>query len=408
MKGPDVLIVGGGPAGLAAAVELRRAHGLEVLVVEREAELGGVPRHCGHWGFGLLDLRSLYTGPGYARRRAELARRAGARCLVETTAIGWGDGTAVRITGPQGVEEIPARAVLLAQGCRERPRAARLVAGSRPLGVLTTGSFQQLLHLRGQRVGKRAVVVGAEHVGFSAVHALAASGCDVAAVITELPRHQTWPPILWATTGWRSIPVLCNARVARIAGELRVEGVEIDRDGRRERIDCDTVIFSGDWIPDHEFTRLGQIDLDAGTRGPAVDGAFRTSRRGVFAAGNLTHGAERGDLAGLEGRRAASEIARFLAGREWPRERRILTARPPLQWIAPNVIVPGEPFSGRFRLRSREFLPRACLRITQGGRLLYERRLSGVIPNRALSAGARWTGSVTPDGGPLDVTLETP
>jgi thioredoxin reductase len=407
MNMTDVLIVGGGPAGLAAAVELRRAHGLEVLVVEREAELGGVPRHCNHPGFGFSDLRTLRTGPGYARLRADLARRAGVRCLTETTAIGWGDGTAIRITSPRGVEEIRGRAVILAQGCRERPRAARLVSGMRPLGVLTTGSFQQLLHLRGQRVGRRAVVVGAEHVSFSAVHALTASGCGVAAVVTELPRHQTWPPILWATTGWRGIPVLCGTRVARIFGEGRVEGVEIVRDSRRERIDCDTVIFTGDWIPDHELARLGQIELYPGTRGPAIDGEFRTSRRGVFAAGNLTHGAERADIAGLEGRCAAAGVARFLAGREWAQDRRILKTPSPVQWIAPNVVVPGEWFGGRFRLRSRDFLPQARLRITQGTRTLYEKRLSGIIPHRAFTADAGWTKTVTPDADPVAVTLET-
>jgi NADPH-dependent 2,4-dienoyl-CoA reductase/sulfur reductase-like enzyme len=161
-EGP-VTIVGGGPAGLAAAVELRRLGVGQVVVIEREREAGGIPRHARHQGFGLRDLRRPLTGPAYARRYADLARSAGAELLLETMVTGWAEG-ALELTGPGGRSTLEPAAVVLATGCRERPRSARLVPGSRPEGVMTTGMLQQLVYLQGLPAGRRALVVGAEHV----------------------------------------------------------------------------------------------------------------------------------------------------------------------------------------------------------------------------------------------------
>src|SRR5262245_19713138 len=175
-EGP--VIVGGGPAGLAAAIELRAQAMGPVTVIERERQAGGIPRHSDHTGFGLRDLRKVLSGPRYAERYRKLAADAGVEILSETMVTGWRAGRRLELTGPGGRQKIEPPAVLLATGCRERPRAARLVPGSRPAGVMTTSTLQQLVHLRGQRVGRRAVIVGAEHVGFSAVATLAHGGAS--------------------------------------------------------------------------------------------------------------------------------------------------------------------------------------------------------------------------------------
>ena len=151
-----VVVVGAGPAGLAAAIELRRRGAGDVLVLEREAAAGGIPRHAKHQGFGLRDLRRPLSGPAYARRYAELAARAGAELRTETMVTGWSPEGPLELTGPGGRETIEADAVILASGCRERPRSARLVPGSRPEGVMTTGTLQQLVYLRKRSVGSRA------------------------------------------------------------------------------------------------------------------------------------------------------------------------------------------------------------------------------------------------------------
>jgi flavin-dependent dehydrogenase len=171
-----VVVLGGGPAGLAAALELRRLATAGVVVVERESDPGGIPRHAQHQGFGIRDLHRPYSGPAYARRYAQLASEAGAEIRTGTMVTGWSPGGPLELTGPGGRETIDPDAVILTTGCRERPRSARLVPGSRPEGVMTTGTLQQLVYLKGRPVGERALIVGAEHVSFSALVTLGHAG----------------------------------------------------------------------------------------------------------------------------------------------------------------------------------------------------------------------------------------
>ena len=191
------VIIGGGPSGLAAAIELRQLGIGPVTVIEREREAGGIPRHSAHTGFGLRDLRTVLSGPRYAERYRDLAADAGADLVTETMVTEWEGDRLLNLTGPAGREQIEPPAVVLATGCRERPRSARLVPGSRPSGVMTTATLQQLVHLRGEKVGSRAVIVGAEHVSFSAVATLAHAGASVAGLVTELPT----PPVAGRVPG---------------------------------------------------------------------------------------------------------------------------------------------------------------------------------------------------------------
>jgi thioredoxin reductase len=408
----DVAIVGGGPAGMAAAVELRRRGVERILLLEREAELGGIPRDCHHLGFGWFDLRRLLSGPAYARRWAGDLRAQGVDARVESAVTRWKDTRVLQVTSPRGVFDVSARAILLATGCRERPRAARLVPGARPAGVLTTGALQRLVHGSGVRVGRRAVVVGAEHVSFSAVHTLRATGTSVVAMVTDLPRHQTYAPLAWVAAGRHGIPVLADSDVTRISGRQRVEAVEVMHrpTGATRPIECDTVVFTGDWIPDHELARFGGLAIDAGTRGPQVDPSFRTSVTGVFAAGNLLHGAETAGVAALEGRASAASIARYLREGAWRAGPVVpVLVKKPLRWISPNALAPGPAMAaaGPFVARVAEFVRSGRLEVRQGERILHEERRRGLVPNRPLHLSSRWVHAVVPDGGPVTVAVVT-
>ena len=219
----DVAVVGGGPAGLAAAIELRRLGVTRVVVLEREREAGGVPRHTDHTGFGLRDLHRCLRGPRYAARYRALAAAAGVDVRTMTTVAAWAGPHTLALTAPSGRVELSADAIVLASGCRERPRAARRVAGDRPRGVLTTGALQQMVTLHRQPVGRRAVVVGAEHVSFSAVLTLAHAGAATVAMVTEQPRHQSYAALAWLAAARRRVPVLTRSRVEVIRGRQRVE-----------------------------------------------------------------------------------------------------------------------------------------------------------------------------------------
>ena len=412
-----VLIVGGGPAGLAAALELKKLGVKDALVAERESEAGGIPRMCGHIGFGITDLHRVMTGPSYARRYREMAEQAGITVQTNTTITGWneaarsGNANILSYTGPDGIGTIEAKSVLLATGVRERPRAARLVPGYRPQGVFTTGSLQRFVYEHHLPVGKRAVIIGAERVSLSVVMTLMHAGVSVPHMITELPYHQLYLPvflpakILFADILART-SILTNQRVSNIFGRQRVEGIEVTHlaSGKTRTIECDTVVFTGDWVPENELARRGEVDTGTPSLGPQVDPFFRTSQPGVFAAGNLLRGVETADWSALEGRGAARSIARYLANAQWSMNRLGVQAESPLAWIYPNVLSPDVPV-GQFWFRSNAFCQNVNLELMQGGRVLYQKRLRRLIANTSLPLSSRWVENVDFAGEPVKLVI---
>lgn len=411
----DVLIVGAGPAGLSAAITLKRLGVKRVVVVDREDEAGGMPRLCHHTGFGLRDLHWAYTGPDYARHYARLAHSAGIEIRTSTTVTGWQDESTVAITSPRGLGEIRAGAILLATGCRERPRAARLVPGRRPQGVFTTGSLQRFVYQHHLPVGKRAVIVGAELVSLSALMTLAHAGVSVVGMVTEHPNHQIAFPYraakwLYADLMGR-VPVLSGARVTGLVGGQRLTGVEITRTAtlKQETLACDAVVFTGDWIPEHELARSGGVRLDTGTRGPQVGPGYHTSTRGLFAAGNLLRGAETADACALEGAQAARQIQAFLTGSPWPAQGLPLAVEPPIQWIYPNVINAAGASSGSsaFHFRVQTFCRDIRVTVAQNRKEVFTQSYRSLAPNDTVRLEGRWSSAIDPADGAVRVGLES-
>jgi glycerol-3-phosphate dehydrogenase len=406
----DVLIVGAGPAGLAAALELKKLGVRDVLVAEREPEAGGIPRMCGHIGFGITDLHRVLTGPSYARKYRELAKQADITLRTNTTITGWDADRHLSFTSPDGIGTIAAKSVLLATGVRERARAARLVPGHRPQGVFTTGSLQRFVYEHHLPVGKRAVIIGAERVSLSVVMTLMHAGVTVLYMITELPHHQLYLPvflpakILFADILART-SILTNQRVSNIFGRQRVEGLEItDVAGKTRQIECDTVVFTGDWIPENELARRGDVETGRSALGPQVDALFRTSQPGVFAAGNLLRGVETADWAALEGRAAARSMARFLENAQWNENRLAVQPEAPIAWVYPNVLSPDVPVD-RFWFRSNEFRSNVNLQVLQGDHILYQKPLSRLIANTSLNLSGEWVEKANLAGEPVKLVI---
>lgn len=402
----DVLIVGAGPAGLAAAIELRKLGAGDVLVVDREKEAGGIPRHCHHIGFGMRDMYRVLTGPSYATRYVQLAEKHGVDIRTQTTITHWCDNTELGATSPDGLLNIKAQAVILATGCRERPRTAKLIPGNRVAGIFTTGSLQNAVYLHHHPVGKRALVIGAEHVSFSAVMTLKHAGVDVIAMVTELPRHQSLFVYKLIGADRYRVPLWTNLKITNIFGKRRIEAVELTNiaDGKTQQIDCDTVIFTGDWIPDYELSYSGDLKIDPKSKSPHVNLQLQTSVKGVFAAGNLLHAAETADVAALSGRYVAHSVRNYLETKTW-------ATQPPLtievdeliDWISPQVINTGQIQTphGHFILRTTKLLIQPRLEVWQGARCLWRKQYRQMIPNLPIYMTDKWLRQVNPEAGTI-------
>jgi thioredoxin reductase len=435
-----VLVIGGGPAGLAAATRLA-ATGFsatgDVLVLEREARAGGVPRHCDHTGFGLRDLRRVLRGPAYAEAWRARAAEAGAEIVESAMVTGWVGERAVAVTSPHGRFEVSADAVILATGARERPRPGRRIPGDRAAGVMTTGQLQQLVHLHGRSVGKRAVVVGGELVSWSAVMTLREAGCRTVAMTTPYEKAEAYSVFRLAGRTALRVPVHPRTRVVEIRGRGRVGEVVLEHldTGRRQVIECDTVVMTGDWVPDHELARSAGLALDPATLGPVVDTALRTSEPGVFAVGNLLHPVDTADIAALDGEHVVSAVrdwvaarsaAAGVAGAPAPADAEAAAApvpatatatlpqgvavsvAAPLRWIVPQRVDPdgGAPARDRLLTWCDDFVLAPVVEVSQGGRVVGRHRIWwSAAPGRVFRLPASVLEGVRSGGGDVQVRL---
>jgi NADPH-dependent 2,4-dienoyl-CoA reductase/sulfur reductase-like enzyme len=286
----DVVIVGGGPAGLSAARRLAELGAASVTVLEREQEAGGMPRHCGHAGFGWRSHRRLWTGPRFAvqlRRDVEgLDVRTGHTVLsVEPDGV-------LRIHNRDGLASMAARRILVATGARETPAAARLVGGSRPPGMMSTGALQAHVYLRRHKPFERPVIVGTEWVSFSAILTCRHLGIRPVAMLEESGRISAPRPGDLVARVVYGVPVWTRTRLLAVEGRTQVEAVEIERDGKRCRIACDGVVFTGRFVP---------------------EAALLTTRPEVALAGNVHGALKTSGACWRDGREAAEAIARSLA-----------------------------------------------------------------------------------------------
>lgn len=379
----DVIIIGGGPAGLSAARRLLAAGVRDVVVLEREQKAGGVPRHCRHSGFGIGQYFDLpMIGPIYARRLIDSAAGADIRTMTTVTAIE--PGGRVHARNPvEGTRTLTGRCILLAMGIRETPRSARLVTGGRPQGILTTGAWQQMRH----DSIYRPVIIGTELVAFSILLETLHEHLRIAAMIEEGERIIARRPGDWIARYLFRVPVLTDTKLIAIRGIEKVEGVEVERNGKRETIGCDSVIFTGKFQPETALLKDSHIVLDPGSGGPAIDQFFRTSDPQVFAAGNLLRPVETAGMCWAEGRIVAANIAAALAGTlPLPAPGIPVRISDPIKYVYPQIIVPQA--DGRTPMplmRARVIrTARGRLRLTVDGREIWSR--SGkFLPERRLT-----------------------
>jgi thioredoxin reductase len=315
-RDPRVLIVGAGPAGLAAARALVERGIGDILVIDRDDAPGGLPRFCHHPGFGLEYARWPYSGPGFVRRLLAPLAGSGVRIECRTTLLALEDGPVAEIVGPGfGHRKMRPRAIILATGIRESNRGNLMIPGGRAeAGILTTGHLQQLV-ARGVPCPwrlKSAVIVGTEHVSFSAILTARKVGLRVRALVGGEDRIMSFAPVAHLARAC-GIAIIGSATVREIRTQRgAVTSLEIATPKGNRTLDTDAVVFTGNWIPETAALAGGPVLLDPRTGGPEVDQAMRTSAPGIFAAGNVLHGVESSGWCANEGRHAGMMVARLL------------------------------------------------------------------------------------------------
>ena len=316
----DIVVVGGGPAGLAAAVAARDAGAAGILILERDREPGGILNQCIHNGFGLHTFREELTGPEYAARFIAMVRERGIVCMTDTMVTDIGsDKTVTAVNRTEGVFRIRAGAVVLAMGCRERARGALHIPGSRPAGIFSAGTAQRLVNMEGYLPGREVVILGSGDIGLIMARRMTLEGAKVKVVAELMPYSGGLKRNIVQCLDDFGIPLKLSHTVVAIRGRERVEGVTLARvdaagkpvPGTEEDYGCDTLLLSVGLIPDNELTRGMGVEMDAVTAGPVVNESLETNVPGVFACGNVLHVHDLVDYVSEEAARAGRNAAAF-------------------------------------------------------------------------------------------------
>ena len=383
----DLVIVGGGPAGMAAAVSAYENGIKDILILERDDALGGILRQCIHNGFGLHRFGEELTGPEYAYRYEAQVREYGIPYMLNTMVIEVGrDKTVTAMNSEYGIFSVKAKAVILAMGCRERPKGALNIAGKRPAGIYTAGTAQKFVNMKGLMPGREVVILGSGDIGLIMARRMTLEGAKVKAVCELMPYSGGLARNIEQCLNDFDIPLLLSHTVVDIHGKDRVEAVtiaEVDASrrpiaGTEQRIECDTLLLSCGLIPENELTKASGIKLDRVTGGALVDGDRETDIPGVFACGNVLHVHDLVDYVSEESAVAGAAAVRYIKG-EKNREVSIkLSTDGRVRYTVPQIITSIENTKVYFRVGG--VYKDVKIQLKHGDKVLLEKKKQKVAP----------------------------
>ena len=394
----DLLVIGGGPAGLAAALEARENGAGGVLILERDAAAGGILNQCIHNGFGLHYFKEELTGPEYAGRFLRRTEETpGIAIKTDTMVLDLSSHTEngkttvrVQAVNPQdGYLLIEAGAAVLAMGCRERTRVAIAIPGTRPAGVYTAGCAQRYINIEGAMPGRRAVILGSGDIGLIMARRLTLEGAEVLACVELMPYSGGLQRNITQCLEDFGIPLYLSHTITDIRGRERVEQVTVMKVDENRRpipgtemvFDCDTVLLSVGLIPENELSRGAGVAIDPRTNGPLVDESMQTSLPGVFACGNVVHVHDLVDFVTMESGRAGKAAARFLS--ETPAEEAALSLQngENVSYTVPQSVHPGRvEKTCEVFFRVRRVMEKAAVTVSAGGEVLYKKVRDHMAP----------------------------
>ena len=393
-KKVGVLVIGGGPAGLAAGIAAKEAGLDSVLVVDREDAPGGILKQCIHNGFGLHTFHEELTGPEYAERYLEKAKAAGLAIQCGAMAIDLtADRLATIVSRERGLERIRADAVVLAMGCRERPRGALATPGTRCAGVYTAGNAQKLVNRKGLMPGRRVVILGSGDIGLIMARRMTFMGAKVLACVELMPYSAGLTRNIVQCLNDFDIPLMLSHTVIDIKGKERLEAVTVAKvderlapiPGTEQTFECDTLLLSVGLLPENELASAAGVPLCAATGGAQVDEALQTAVPGIFSCGNVLHVHDLVDFVSEEAASAGKNAARFAMGERRARGSAPVLAGPGVSGPVPQFIGenPDEPV--RLMFRPRGVYKGARIVAERNGVEIFSRREKILVPGEMAS-----------------------
>ncbi|MBQ9906996.1 MAG: FAD-dependent oxidoreductase [Oscillospiraceae bacterium] len=391
MKKIQAIIIGGGSAGLSAAVTLKKNGIEDVLVIEKDEEPGGILEQCIHNGFGLHTFKEQLSGPAYAERYIRMAEECGVRILLNTMVTKLtADRIVEYVNAEEGTVQVQADAVILAVGCYERPRGGITITGTRPAGIYTAGQAQRYLNIDGYMVGKRVFILGSGDIGLIMARRMTLEGATVVGVAELMPYSNGLPRNMKQCLEDFNIPLYLSHTVTEVYGRDRLKKVkmmQVDENrnpisGTEEYFDVDTLLLSVGLIPENHLADQAGIQMDPSTKGPLVDDRYMTSAEGIFACGNGLHVHDLVDYVSLQAAKAAEGAAAYLQnGKPQGEPLRILNGNQ-VSYCVPSQFYPQDPadkLTVYFRVRTP--LDKGTLVIRSGDKVIRSLKKRKLVPS---------------------------
>lgn len=410
MEKRDIMIVGGGPAGLAAAVELYKKGVKNILILEREKQLGGILRQCIHDGFGLTRFKKTLSGPEYAQRFIDEVQELGIEYKTDATVLEITEDKIVTSVSRDGLMQYQAKAVILTMGCRERTRGALGIPGERPTGVFTAGVAQAYMNLYNRMPAKEVVILGSGDIGMIMARRLTLEGAHVQAVFEIRPIPSGLPRNIQQCLNDYDIPLYLSHTVTNIMGDSRLTGVEVaqvDKNfqpipGTEKIYTCDTLILSVGLLPENELSVDAGIKLDPRTKGAVVDEHFQTNVDGIFAAGNVLHVHDLVDFVSMEAEQLADSAASYVTEGALETCKIEITTDSNIGYTIPQKISGNQDV--KLSMRVRKMMKDCKVAVYQNGTEIAFKKMKKALPAEMITIPVKADRIITMDS--LEVRVE--